>query len=127
MIARRGAAVRRLAHAGHRLDRRAHLPEIPVQLIRIGEPIGRERQPHRQQVRRVEAGVDVHQPEEAAHHEPRSDQQHERQRHFGHDEDVANAAASEAAARGSILVLHGGGEVGPGRLKRRHEAEEDSG
>jgi hypothetical protein len=101
-------------------------PEISVQLIGVGQLLGRGRQAHRQQVGRLEPGVDVHEPEEAAHHEPRSDQQHERQRDFGHDEHVAKPAAAEAAARGSVVVLHGGGEVEAGGLNGGHEAEEDA-
>ena len=40
----------------------------------------------REQVRRVEAGIDIHDGEEAAQHEPGADREHHRERELGDDE-----------------------------------------
>ena len=62
-------------------------------LLGIRETLDGCRQPHREEIGRVEAGVDVHETEEAAHHQARPDEQHERQRDFGDDQRIAEPLA----------------------------------
>ena len=66
-----------------------------VDLIRLA---GHEH-PHRGERRRIEAGVGALQIEEAAREERGADQQDDRQRHFGDDQDVAGAAAPRPRRR----------------------------
>ena len=46
----------------------------------------RQRQPHRHRARRIEAGILIEQPDEAAHQQAGADEQHERQRDLDDDE-----------------------------------------
>ena len=58
--------------------------------------LDRHRQPHREDVGRVEAGIDVQEAEEAAHHQPGHDEQHEGQGDFSHDQRIAQASPPDA-------------------------------
>jgi hypothetical protein len=46
---------------------------------------------------RVEPGTDVGHPREAANEQPRADEDGERERHFGSDDQMADAPAGRAA------------------------------
>ena len=74
-----------------------------VNLFRI--PRTRQHNIERQHVRGVEAGIGVHQRDEAAHHQTRADEQHERQRDLGRRADCACGCARAPALRRCVRLL----------------------
>ena len=89
-------------------------------------PLGK-RKPHRQQVRRVDAHIETIQIEEAAHHEARAGEQHERERNLGDDEHGRPALRAHAARSGSAAFLQHFIHVGLRDVQRGSEPENDSG
>ena len=77
---------------------------------------------------RIEAGVDAPEFDEAAQHQARSDEQHKRERHFGHHHDVAQDAGRLAS--GCARRRAGQRDVGPRarhagampKMRRRRQA-----
>jgi hypothetical protein len=75
---------------------------VPDQLLDGFGPLvvlSRQRHPHRQDVVRVEAGIDTGERDRRANQQSRSDEQNQRQRDFHDDENGARAIRSGAAAR----------------------------
>ncbi len=84
----------------------------------------RQRDPHRQHVRRVEADGDSLQRPEAPEHEASANEQQHRERHLRHDERVTEALAAAAARDALGAVLERVGQIDAQRAQRRREAEE---
>ncbi len=93
---RQVARQRRAAHARHRRDAAQQLVVEARGLAVLAVARGRERDPHRQEVARVEARVNVEHRDEALHQQPRADEQHERERHLRDDEQVAQPLGPRA-------------------------------
>ena len=122
----RDAAQREAAAGANRLD--ARLLAEPA-LDRLEPPIAsgrvritglRQRHRERDRMVRVEAGIDVLQPPEAAHEQYSADDEHDRQRHLARDEQIAEHARSARcrfAAFGRLPASR--------RRQRRHDAEQD--
>ena len=75
----------------------------------VDEP--RKRQAEAQRVRGVEAQIDGAQVDEAARHEPRSDQKDERQGYLADDERLARPHAMPAGGRPAAAILELAGEA----------------
>src|SRR5215210_8422342 len=58
-----------------------------------------EREPHRQDVIGIKAWIDLLHLHEALDHQPRADQEDQRERHFCDDQQIAYALAMEPLAR----------------------------
>ena len=111
-------------HAGQRVEPIEERPEETLLLGRGRVLAPRQRQARHQDVRGVQPEIDRLQRDEAAHEQPRADQQHQRQRDFDDDEHAAEPAAAEAAADAFAGVLERLDHVAPGRLQRRDQPEE---
>jgi hypothetical protein len=75
----------------------------------------------------VEARVHALQPGEALHQEPGSREQRQRQRHLGDDQHPSQALPTPVAGAGAAAFLEHAVEVRARGVKRRREAEEESG
>ncbi len=104
----------RLDLVGELFDRGA--PTVP----RAGQ-----RQPNRQDLRRVEPGIDRLDVLKAARQQHGRHQQDGRQRDLGEHECGADAIA--ATARPAVAVLQRAAEIAPRRLQRRCEADDQAG
>ena len=98
----------------------------PAMLGRRVFPVG-QRQPHRQQMRRVDADVQLVQVEEAPHHQPGAGQQDECRRELDDDQRARPAARAHAAAAGPPALLQHLVEIRLRHVQRRGEAEDDAG
>ena len=77
----------------------------------------------RQQAARIESRIDALQLEKAAEHQPRSDEQHEAQRHLGDDHRIPERAAGAETGRAAAAAKHGHG-IHAERAPRGHHPEE---
>ena len=118
---------RRFADAGQGVDPRHDLAQVCVQLIGLRELAARDWQTRRDDVGRVESGVDTHHLEEAADEQARADEQHERQRDFDHHERAAQPAAARVGRRSAPAFLHRPRQIRFRRLQRGREAEDHAG
>jgi hypothetical protein len=71
--------------------------------------------------------LDAAQRLECANHQPRAHQQHQRQCHLGHDQDVACPMSFPALARRAVPSAKTHGEPRPGVLQRRYQPEHEAG
>ena len=78
---------------GHMPNALHQLPEeISPALVALYFALGNDHR-QRQHIFRVQSGVNLLQAQEALHHQPGADQQHQRERDFRHDEQAARAVA----------------------------------
>ena len=80
----------------------------------------------REDVVRVEAGIDAAERDGRADQQRGSDQQHERERDFDDDEHRAHLVLPEAGAGPSRALLQRGRQIGLRALQRRDQAEDDA-
>ena len=85
-----------------------------------------DRQTCRQDIRRIESGIDVEQLEETAHQQPRSDQQHECERDFCDDENAAHAPTRAARRRAVSAFLQRADQVRVRGLRCWRNAEQQA-
>ena len=71
---------------------------------------------------RRESAIDGQDLHEAPHEQAGADEQHQRQRDFGADEDVAQAIVRAIADRAALSLAQCRHEMCERRLERRHEA-----
>ena len=90
-------------------------------VLRLGQ-----RDVERQEVRRIEPGIDLLQPREAADQEPGADEERERERDLRDDETLANPLAA-MLADGPRAVLQRMLQIGARPLERRRKAEDEPG
>ena len=125
----RSALERQRVAGGRRLDAR-QCPNAAEHLVDKRHPLfaligaAGQRDVHRQQVPRVEAGIDGAKLDERAEQQARAGQQHQRQRHFADDERVADPPLGGRRARPSDALFQGVVGVGAREAPRRHEAGE---
>src|SRR6267142_419651 len=86
----------------------------------------RQRHPHGQNVRRVEAGLDGTQRNLRANEQCRSHEQNHSERNLGDDQQRANLVMSKAGARASAALFETRIQVGARTLKRGNQAKQDS-
>ncbi len=114
----------RAAHAGQRgqilldpvLERNHVFP--------FGKELGRHTNPEAEDAFGPETGIDAQQPLEAAHHQPARGEQHERQRHLGHDHAAPQAAVPASAPYGAARKE--GRQRGARRPGRRGKSSEQA-
>ena len=95
--------------------------------FRLVELRALQRHLQRQHVVRVESGIDAAERHRRADEQRRSDQQHQRQRHFDDDQDRAHLVLPEAGARPSAAFLQRRRQIGLRALQRRNQSEDDAG
>ena len=99
----------------HAWNGRYPIAELPVELDRrvaIRELAAARAKPHRDDVLGIEPRRHALEPDEAPDEQPRTDQQHQRKRHFRHDQQAAQAAARRAEAAVTLRVSAAGLEAG---------------
>ena len=116
----------RLANARHGLHRGTDRGEIGVQFDRIGVLFLSDRQTCRQDIRRIESGIDVEQLEETAHQQSRTDQQHECERDFSDDENAAHAPTRAARRRAVSAFLQRADQARVRGLRGWHNAKQQA-
>ena len=110
--------------AANRLDARqsAHtIEQLPVEdpaSIRVRFLRSGDRHHHREHIVRIESRVDRLERQEAANHQPRSNQQHQRQREFGCDQKTTQTVAAYAVAAAAPALFQRAGQVHRGSLHR---------
>jgi len=99
--------------------------------VAVGELARARADAHRHDALGIETGGDPLQADEASHQQAGADEEHQRDRDFGHHEEAAHPApaASEApfALRVPAAGLERGVEIDARRPQRRHKAEQDAG
>ena len=81
--------------------------------------------PHRQDVLGIETRVDAVQLDQAPNHQSGADEQHERDRHLGHDEAIAGDLLAQRRGRTAEAFakrLHQGSTDRQGRQQTEHQA-----
>src|SRR6266508_184152 len=76
---------------------------------------------------RVESGIDFLQAHETLNEQPRANQQHQRQRHLGDDEETSCTTTAGSGRRSYTGLLERFVEVDSGALKRRRHTEYHAG
>ena len=89
--------------------------------------IGQQVDAGNQHAVRIEAGVDVLRRLQRAHEQRGADQQHETDRHLCDDQRAAQTLPRPSPAAAARFLLERVHRVGPRRLQRRREAEDDAG
>ena len=112
-------------HARHRADLHDGSREEVGDLLRLRVLRGGKPELHREQVRRVEAEVDLLKLHERPGQQAGADEEHDRERQLGDDEhtaqlDASNASREPAGTRRERVI-----EIRARRVKRRGEAERD--
>ncbi len=98
-----------------------------IQPHRIWIQLDSGRHTKREEIRGIEPGIYRHQPEEAAHHQARSDEQHERERDLRDDERVTHTRPRARGRRALPAFLHRLREIRAYCLNRGREPEQDAG
>ena len=102
------------------------------QVEEIGRPRPLVRRPrqgnlHGEDAVRTETGVHVQQPDERLDQQHGAHEQHHRQGHFHHDQDVAGAMGPPAARCAARAIAQPLVEIGARGLHRRHDPEQQPG
>ena len=121
--AARGARVHHARNGAQALDAVAHRLLDPRGCLKARR---RQRHPHRQHVRRVEAGIDPAERDGRANQQRGTDQENQGQRDFRDDQHRPRLVLPEAGARSPAALLERGREVRLRALQRRDEPEEDA-
>src|SRR5262249_38328662 len=87
----------------------------------------RELETQEEQVRRLDAEVELVQRQEAADHEPGAGEERQCQRQLGDDERAGPAARADAAGTRATAFLEHLVHVGLRHVKRRRQTEDDAG
>ena len=119
-------AERRRIDTGQRSDALQQILSKSVALLEGCVLCRRQRNAHDQDSIGLDAAVDVLQGHERSDGQACADQQHDRQRHFDHHEEVAGPAALRSRASTSAR-LQRVGDVRLRRLQCRHHAKENPG
>jgi hypothetical protein len=133
-------AARRPARAEGELRDRARGPHAPDggharqqrveqgHALRVGRVLGlRERDREGEHAARLEPGVDVLEPGEAAREEPGAGEQHECQGDLRDHEPAPDELRAAVARRAAPALAEGAGERAARRLRRGGEPEKESG
>ena len=120
----RGRRQRYIAHARQRFHITHHLPQISVQLRRVGKSLVGDRQSGGQHIGRIESRIHLLHLEETANQQPGAGEQHERQRHFRHHQRAADFVPP-ARTGAPAAFFHTACQIRPCRLHRRHQSEND--
>ena len=109
-------------NTGQRAQALHQLPVIIDAPRLFGVFDARQIDPHRHDACGIHSRIDLLQSEEAAHHQARANQQHQRQGDFRDDHQAARTLAACAGGAAATL-LEGFVEVGSRRLQRRQNAK----
>src|SRR6185295_5884537 len=104
-------------HSSHRADSLDELSVILGDLLVAVIPRARQSEMHCQYVIGLESGADVLQFPEALDHQSSADQEHHRERYFGHCESALHSTPAGAVSAASAAFLEGLVEIQPGALQ----------
>ena len=125
-LERKSAGDSGFAHARHRLKLLEHPSQVANNAGPVGILFGRHRKLHGDDVRCVEARIDLLQAVKAVDQKSGAGEQNKRHGNLSHHQGISNMCSAHAGCRSAAAFLERTHQIGPCAMKRGNDAKRNS-